>query len=97
MKYIKTIILSSFFSLVIGHVNSEELFLKPESNNRAISEIILLNDRGENFNLLEFLENNVEKGVVINFWATWCSPCIVELPSLDKMAKKIKKYAKRVK
>ena len=96
MKYIKTIILSSFFSLVIGHVNSEELFLKPESNNRAISEIILLNDRGENFNLLEFLESNVEKGVVINFWATWCTPCIVELPSLDKMAKKIKKYRLKV-
>ena len=59
-------------------------------------EIILLNDRGENFNLLEFLENNVEKGLVINFWATWCTPCIVELPSLDKMAKKIKKYRLKV-
>ena len=72
MKYIKTIILSSFFSLVIGHVNSEELFFKPESNNRAISEIILLNDRGEKFSLVEFLEDNIEKGAVINFCATWC-------------------------
>jgi len=24
--------------------------------------------------------------VVLNFWATWCSPCVAELPELDKLA-----------
>lgn len=24
--------------------------------------------------------------VVLNFWATWCSPCIAELPGLDRLA-----------
>lgn len=24
------------------------------------------------------------KPIVLNFWATWCSPCIKELPTLDK-------------
>ena len=26
------------------------------------------------------------KPVVLNFWATWCTPCIAELPELDKLA-----------
>lgn len=27
------------------------------------------------------------KIIILNFWATWCAPCIVELPKLIKLAK----------
>ena len=28
-------------------------------------------------------------GVVLNLWATWCAPCVAELPSLDALAGKL--------
>lgn len=29
------------------------------------------------------------KPVILNFWATWCAPCIEEMPSLVQLQKKI--------
>lgn len=29
------------------------------------------------------------KVLVLNFWATWCPPCIDEIPSLDAMARQL--------
>jgi len=34
------------------------------------------------------LENFRSKLVILNFWATWCAPCLEELPSLDLLQSK---------
>lgn len=31
------------------------------------------------------------KYVLINFWATWCKPCVTEMPSLDRLASRLQK------
>ena len=36
---------------------------------------------GESFNLYE----QRGKPVFLNFWATWCSPCIIEMPAMQKL------------
>ena len=57
-------------------------------NNIAINEIptpispIIFEDFSDNkINLKDY----TGKLVIINFWATWCTPCKKEMPSLDKL------------
>jgi thiol-disulfide isomerase/thioredoxin len=46
-----------------------------------LPEVTVRNPAGEMLKLAEL------KGpVLINLWATWCAPCVTELPQLDKLA-----------
>lgn len=43
------------------------------------------------FNGLEkFLNQNDEKVHVVNFWATWCAPCVKELPHFEALLENYK-------
>lgn len=35
--------------------------------------------------LLKRINNNSDTVYVVNFWATWCKPCIEELPAFEKL------------
>lgn len=37
--------------------------------------------------LLKRYENSSDTTYVINFWATWCGPCVKELPEFDSIAR----------
>ena len=34
-----------------------------------------------------YIKQNNSKPLVINFWATWCAPCVKELPYFEKLNK----------
>ena len=38
------------------------------------------------------LENYHGQIVVLNFWATWCPPCVEETPSLEQFAEKMRDH-----
>lgn len=56
---------------------------KPELENTITSDYNL---EVYNFNEFEsFLQKKDNKTYVVNFWATWCAPCVKELPYFEKL------------
>ncbi|MDP6644017.1 MAG: TlpA disulfide reductase family protein [Rhodospirillales bacterium] len=60
-----------------GHM--QNFVLAPEARGRG--NLKWKNGNGGEVNLADFKG----KVVLLNFWATWCAPCIRELPSLDRL------------
>lgn len=54
-----------------------------DENDRA-SDFTVYNSQGDAIKL----SSKFGKPIVLNFWATWCSPCRSELPAFDKMYNK---------
>ena len=55
---------------------------------------IIINKELKTYENVTFLDANKKKIdlvdykgslVLLNFWATWCAPCIKEMPSLDRL------------
>jgi thiol-disulfide isomerase/thioredoxin len=40
--------------------------------------------------LQKTLQSNADTLYVVNFWATWCKPCVMELPSFEKAYQEFK-------
>jgi len=63
-----------------------DIYLREFSGNNTPINIKLKTAQGKTFNK----DNFKNKITVINFWATWCPPCIEEIPSLNRLSKKMK-------
>nr|WP_263430135.1 TlpA disulfide reductase family protein [Nannocystis pusilla] len=59
--------------------------LQPEPRSGPAPEFSLQDLAGQTVSLQDLRG----KFVVINFWATWCEPCIREWPQLDRLAERL--------
>ncbi|WP_276348878.1 TlpA disulfide reductase family protein [Daejeonella sp. JGW-45] len=56
------------------------------SSTEAIEEMVFKDENGKTITLSDLKG----KAVFVNFWATWCPPCIAEMPSINKLSQKFK-------
>ncbi len=84
-----------FFFLLLS-CGTKEKKIEPET---AISETTINADtKGQNVKFPVYDYNGIEpllnkddgKTYIINFWATWCKPCIEELPYFEKVNAEMK-------
>lgn len=79
------ITLSIIFSIVFY-----QMFLSLPDVNMNKLNLIDLNGNKIDKNIL------FEKPLVINYWATWCAPCVKELPEFVEISKKYKNQVRFV-
>jgi thiol-disulfide isomerase/thioredoxin len=70
-------ILLGFSACQSGDKDTTDIAVK---NNRAISRLKLVNLSGQSIDLSQYKG----KTVFVNFWATWCKPCVEEMASIEK-------------
>jgi thiol-disulfide isomerase/thioredoxin len=71
--------------------------LSPEKLPTPADKLNYLEEQGASDFVLPTLEGKVVrlsdfkgKVIVLNFWATWCAPCVTEFPSMVRMANRLK-------
>lgn len=89
------IVLATAFAIVwtprertnaVPRITGEIQHFSLERNPRVPDVPAFLDARGRETTLAAFRG----KVVVLNFWATWCAPCIHEMPSLDRLAERFR-------
>ncbi|MBO5439845.1 MAG: 4Fe-4S binding protein [Clostridia bacterium] len=95
-KIFKSVLYSALAALLVGAlVYFNFIHKNPEKADNLVGTVVegmdipLYDENGLTENTFNVLENT-EKITVINFWGTWCGPCVAELPHFDEIASKYK-------
>ena len=79
LKFIFIYLISSSSSYAIQQPNIKNLVIHKDP--KKLEKINFININKETIDLNKF-KNSL---IIINFWATWCAPCIEEMPSLSRL------------
>jgi peroxiredoxin len=71
----------------VGETRAKKLRVETPERKTAAPDFILKNHAGKQFALKELRG----KVVFLNFWATWCPPCIEEMPAIEKLHRDLEK------
>ena len=79
------ILFAAFVALTAGIFAQSSLTLIKDAGNSQLPEIILPDLQGKQRNITEWQG----KVIIINFWATWCPPCLKEIPEFIELQKEL--------
>lgn len=83
-------------SLILSHPfdNRENIAAQDTgaATGKTLPEAYFFDEKDEKKTLADFRG----QAVLVNLWATWCLPCVAELPALDKLQAKLDKKGLRV-
>lgn len=75
-----------FVIIIFGCTGSTKTETSHSATENPIEDIKLKTIDGDDIDL----EQYKGKTIFMNFWATWCRPCIMEMPSIEKASQKLK-------
>ena len=84
----KTGLMAALFALIVM-TNAYDSALANDDKTlalKAAADTIFPDDRLETHDGAGFAIASHEGALIVNFWATWCAPCVHELPELAKAA-----------
>ncbi len=81
--YLSIFLIAFLFTLPVAQAATKVKDIAANTAPVPVPEVILENARGQKMTLAQFKG----KPVILHFWATWCAPCVEELPFVAAMSK----------
>jgi cytochrome c biogenesis protein CcmG/thiol:disulfide interchange protein DsbE len=89
VQYGFVVVAVALLAFGLGHRRRQSGGLAPMESRRAMPELVLDQLGGGSWQMAD----HRGQVVLINYWATWCGPCVEEMPGLAKLARETKGLA----
>lgn len=86
------VFLTIILLFIYSNHSSEDLNQNSRSNIKKISNFEFVNTKGDKISLSNF-QNQV---IILSFWASWCAPCLSELPIFSELEKQWGKHGLKI-